>query len=127
MELPNMSDLTTRRRFFAASAAVPLLAGSSAEAAPAPDARNPGDESISLNGPWQFRLDSDSPSAGWREVHVPHTWQVMDGLENYYGVAHYRRTFRAPAEAARLTVSMSSSLVPTTPMCGKVKVMICPA
>ena len=33
----------------------------------------------------------------------------------------------APAEAARLTVSMSSSFVPTTPMWGKVKVMIWPA
>jgi hypothetical protein len=32
-----MSDLPTRRRFFAASAAVPLLAGSAAEAAMASD------------------------------------------------------------------------------------------
>ena len=91
-----MSDLTTRRRFFAASAAVPLLANSSAEAAPIPGARNPGDESISLNGPWQFRLDSDSPSAGWREVHVPHTWQVEPENVAYRGLARYRRSFDAP-------------------------------
>ena len=33
----------------------------------------------------------------------------------------------APGVAAMFTVSMSSSLVPTLPMCGKVKVMSCPA
>ena len=35
-------------------------------------------------------------------------------------------TPRAPGVAAMLTVSMSSSLVPTLPMCGKVKVMSLP-
>jgi hypothetical protein len=40
-----MSDLTTtRRRFFAAGAAVPLLAGSATEAAPTSTARYSGDE-----------------------------------------------------------------------------------
>jgi hypothetical protein len=34
---------------------------------------------------------------------------------------------RTPELAARLEVSMSSSLVPTLPMWGKVKVMIWPA
>ncbi len=34
---------------------------------------------------------------------------------------------RAPGVAAMLSASMSSSLVPTLPMCGKVKVMIWPA
>ena len=34
---------------------------------------------------------------------------------------------RAPGVAAMLTVSMSSSFVPTLPICGKVKVMIWPA
>ena len=38
-----------------------------------------------------------------------------------------RITPRAPGVAARLTVSMSSSLVPTLPIWGNVKVMICPA
>ena len=38
-----------------------------------------------------------------------------------------RITPRAPGVAAMLTVSMSSSLVPTLPICGNVKVMICPA
>jgi beta-glucuronidase len=90
-----MSDVTTRRRFFAASAAVPLLAGSAAEAAPAPDARNPADENISLDGLWQFRLDTDTPPAGWREVRVPHTWQVEPESVAYRGPAWYRRNFDA--------------------------------
>ena len=34
---------------------------------------------------------------------------------------------RTPDAAARFEVSMSSSLVPTLPIWGKVKVMICPA
>ena len=34
---------------------------------------------------------------------------------------------RTPEDEARLEVSMSSSLAPTLPMCGKVKVMIWPA
>ncbi len=56
---------------------------------------------IPLNGEWEFRTEGE---AAWRTVTVPHTWQVMDGLENYYGVAHYRRTFRAPAECANAEV-----------------------
>lgn len=100
-----MPDRTTRRRFFAAGAAVPLLAGS---AAASPGEQNSAGENISLNGPWQFRLDADgkgeqggwalpdSPPAGWREVRVPHTWQVEPENAGYRGVAWYRRTFDAP-------------------------------
>jgi beta-glucuronidase len=102
-----MSDLTTRRSFFAAGAAVPLLAGSAAEAAPVQVERNRGD-STSLNGPWLFRLDPDgkgevngwtlpdAPAAGWREVRVPHTWQVEQDNVAYRGAAWYRRSFDAP-------------------------------
>ena len=36
-------------------------------------------------------------------------------------------SMRTPEEAAALTLSMSSSFVPTLPMCGKVKVTIWPA
>ncbi|MGA8578724.1 MAG: hypothetical protein WB579_08585, partial [Bryobacteraceae bacterium] len=75
--------MLTRRRFFTTGAAVPFLAGSAPEAAPAsgmePDS---GDKSSSLNGLWLFRLDPDGkgeqkgwplpegPAAGWREVRV---------------------------------------------------------
>jgi beta-glucuronidase len=90
-----MLDRTTRRGFFAAGAAVPLLARS-AEAAPVPGEGNSGGENTSLNGRWLFRLDSDSPSAGWREVRVPHTWQVEPENVGYRGVAWYRRSFDVP-------------------------------
>lgn len=56
---------------------------------------------ISLDGEWEFRKDGD---ATWRTVTVPHTWQVMDGFEDHYGVAFYRRTFHAPVEAAGAAV-----------------------
>jgi len=42
-------------------------------------------------------------------------------------IAARRITPRAPGVAAMFTVSMSSSLVPTLPICGKVKVMSWPA
>ena len=102
-----MSNLTTRRRFLAAGAAIPLLAGSTAEAAPVSDERN-SDENPSLNGLWLFRLDPasegeaggwalpDAPVAGWREVRVPHTWQVEPENAAYRGLAWYRRSFDAP-------------------------------
>jgi beta-glucuronidase len=56
---------------------------------------------ISLDGEWEFRKDGDSV---WRTVTVPHTWQVMDGFEEYYGVAFYRRRFQALSEAANAAV-----------------------
>jgi beta-glucuronidase len=95
--------MLTRRRFFASGAAVPLLAGSASEAAPAST-----DEGRSLNGLWLFRLDADgkgeaggwplpdAPAAGWRGVRVPHTWQVEPENTEYRGFAWYRRTFEAP-------------------------------
>ena len=102
-----MSEMPTRRRFFTAGAAVPLLAGSIAEAAPAPIGQYAHDENISLNGVWLFRLDPegkvepdwtlpDAPAAGWREVRVPHTWQVEPENTGYRGLAWYRRSFEAP-------------------------------
>ena len=96
-----MPDLTTRRRFFAAGA-VPLLAGSPAEAAPQSTAPYSGDENISLDGLWLFRLDPDgkgspdTPADGWRDVRVPHTWQVEPENAGYRGLAWYRRSFEAP-------------------------------
>jgi beta-glucuronidase len=96
----------TRRRFLGtqllAGTAVLGVASSAAVAAAVPAAAPPVDGlDVSLDGEWEFRTDVET---AWRTVTVPHTWQVMDGLENYYGVAHYRRTFRAPAEAANADV-----------------------
>ncbi|MGD0577959.1 MAG: glycoside hydrolase family 2 TIM barrel-domain containing protein [Bryobacteraceae bacterium] len=97
----------TRRRFLGTQIlagtavlgpAIPATAGAAAPAAAAP----PIDGlDVSLDGEWEFRTDGDT---AWRTVTVPHTWQVMDGLEGYYGVAHYRRTFHAPPESANAEV-----------------------
>jgi hypothetical protein len=53
-------------------------------------------------------------------------WRVARKLEGSV-MAVRRMTPRAPGVAAMLSDSMSSSFVPTLPMCGNVKVMICPA
>ena len=101
--------MLTRRRFFASGAAVPLLAGPASEAAPPLTiAWRADEESCSLNGAWLFRLDpdgqgeangwaqADAASMDWREVRVPHTWQVEPENTEYRGLAWYRRTFEAP-------------------------------
>jgi len=61
---------------------------------------------ISLGGQWNFQLDKDS--IGWqsfmkglpapRQVNVPHTWNVKDGTEDYWGIAWYERNVSIPAE-----------------------------
>jgi beta-glucuronidase len=65
-------------------------------------------ERVSLDGLWRFRLDPErsgeaqgwrrlqEPGEGWREVRVPHTWQIEPGSEDYYGAAWYWRSFEAP-------------------------------
>src|SRR5215472_3989249 len=64
----------------------------------------------SLCGAWLFRTDStdagmrqhwyaaDVPSIGWRQVNVPHTWQIDAPMAEYYGTAWYRRTFDVSAD-----------------------------
>jgi beta-galactosidase len=98
--------LLTRRNFVSAAVATSLAAGADA----ATDSR--GSQAtglcVSLNGLWLFRLDpertgesagwtgAETASPGWREVRVPHTWQVEPENTEYYGQAWYRRTFDAP-------------------------------
>lgn len=53
--------------------------------------------STSLNGIW--RLDfPDSLGISTREVRVPHTYNVEDGLEDYAGKATYSRNFSIPED-----------------------------
>jgi len=89
--------MATRRNLLklgalASIARIPGAYGSPAASsvAPAPT------ESISLNGTWSFRLDSQSAVDGWRNVTVPHTWQIEPEHTDYMGVGWYRRTFEAP-------------------------------
>ncbi len=57
---------------------------------------------ISLDGEWLFVADSADHSAGLPEdakvVTVPHTYNVMPGLEDYSGRAWYGRRIHIPAE-----------------------------
>jgi len=67
-------------------------------------------ETVDLCGQWWFRTDplnvgeeqrwygTDEPVIAWRNVRVPHTWQVEPAYVEYRGVAWYRRTFDAPTE-----------------------------
>lgn len=61
---------------------------------------------ISLNGKWNFSVDKENKgeSLGWKnsipseavEVTVPHTFNLMPGLEDYAGKAWYQRSFDVP-------------------------------
>jgi len=66
-----------------------------------------GEHIIPLDGQWQFKTDLNdtgiketqnflNDETGWRNVQVPHTWQVDPGLENYYGIAWYKRSVTLP-------------------------------
>jgi beta-galactosidase len=83
---------TSRRRFFhtAGAAALPPVL----PAAPARTLAFPSLE-VSLNGRWEFRLDTERQ---WRPVDVPHTWQTAEQTAGYLGAAWYRRAFYVPAE-----------------------------
>ena len=96
----------TSRRTFLGAAAVTAAAGFPASAAG--DAHLPVTASVSLNGPWRFRLDH---SAEWKTVEVPHTWQVEPESADYYGVAWYERPFEVPAAWSGSTVRVEFEAV----------------
>ena len=80
-------------------------------------------ESFDLNGRWLFRTDPEDQGekqswfAGgqdqslWREVEVPHTWQIEAPLAEYRGVAWYQRTFDTPARSANSAVRIEFEAV----------------
>jgi hypothetical protein len=78
----------------AAAAPATALAAPSDSAAPARTG------TISLNGEWSFCLEQKdaglpADTASWRNVIVPHTWQIETENATYMGVGSYRRTFEA--------------------------------
>jgi beta-galactosidase len=66
-------------------------------------------DTLSLNGPWSFAVDSLNqgivarwestglPRSVTRSVTVPHTWNSMPGLETYAGTGWYERSFTVPS------------------------------
>lgn len=70
----------------------------------------PCQETVSLGGAWQFRIDSQDPAES-TEVTVPHTWQITPALSGYMGVAWYRRSFEAPEKWADAAVRIEFEAV----------------
>ena len=80
-------------------------------------------QEVSLNEMWMFRLDPNDQgeaahwyenqkgSSDWRQVQVPHTWQIFPPSAGYTGVAWYRRTFDVPEEWQERTVSIEFQAV----------------
>lgn len=68
-------------------------------------------DQLPLTGSWRFAIDPekigetgswasvDFDDSAWREVTVPHTWNVMPDYTRYEGIAWYRCVFMCPPEA----------------------------
>ena len=97
-----------RRRILSLGAALPLTLG--AQRPPAAERTTAAvSATLSLDGRWDFCPDPKGEglnsgwqapgSAGvWREVTVPHTWQIEPEHAEYMGATWYRRQFDVPAE-----------------------------
>jgi beta-galactosidase len=85
---------SSRRRFLSSMSAL-AAAGAARAATPEEVSAARETDAVSLNGIWQFRLESDRE---WGEVRVPHTWQVEPANTEYRGLALYRRMFDTPAD-----------------------------
>ncbi|HTG66945.1 MAG TPA: glycoside hydrolase family 2 TIM barrel-domain containing protein [Flavobacterium sp.] len=80
-------------------------------------------KTISLNGNWNFSIDSLSlgesnhweiiglPKNTSRIVSVPHVWNVEKGLENYAGNCWYEREFEVPESDLQKTVRIQFDAV----------------
>jgi beta-glucuronidase len=112
--------MVTRRGFMAStSAAASALALPAVGASPEAGVT----ETVDLGGPWWFRTDPadageaarwfapQSSGEGWREVEVPHTWQVEEALVDHRGVGWYRREFDAPARWSACTLRLEFEAV----------------
>jgi beta-galactosidase len=102
--------VNTRRNFLKTASSIALgapLAVTAAQARPKTSLNTSGSQTlrVPLDGVWQFRLDPDvvgkkdewyKPTqvlGGWKDVDVPHTWEIVQDSAEYFGTAWYRRTF----------------------------------
>src|SRR5947209_2401137 len=96
--------LLTRR-----SLAAVLASGASAAAQSRPGSPEGKSETqVSLEGIWEFRTGRESK---WRDVMVPHTWQIEPENAGYMGAAVYRRRFDAPERWRGKTVRIEFEAV----------------
>jgi Glycosyl hydrolases family 2, sugar binding domain len=101
--------MTSRRQFLSKSALVAAALASTRSPAENPDARGAraDTETISLCGTWAFQIDPDDlgtkkswhtpdySTPQWRDVTVPHAWQIDPAHTEYRGIGWYRRSFEA--------------------------------
>ncbi len=65
------------------------------------DAQAAGSPLVSLNGQWQFTMDSSvaaGSDAGWDSITVPGNWDTLPAYRTHKGSGWYRRTFAPPPE-----------------------------
>jgi beta-glucuronidase len=102
----------TRRKFLgdgvAAAAATAVVVGGSCAGPERTPSQPAANEVVPLSGTWSFRVDRDDRGEalgwhrpglvgeGWREVRVPHTWQVDKATADFMGRAWYRREIDVP-------------------------------
>ena len=120
--------MNTRRNFLKTASSIAWgapLAETAAHARAKPSRNTRGSQTlrVSLNGVWQFRLDSDAVGQkdewykpaqgpdGWKDVDVPHTWQIAQDSAEYFGRAWYRRTFEVPQDWSDQTVRVEFEAV----------------
>lgn len=82
-----------------------------------------GREILSLSGKWSFCVDSLStgelnnwgahglPENLTRMVDVPHAWNADQGMEKYWGICWYQRTFEISADQLEKTVRLQFDAV----------------
>ena len=91
------------------SLAAVLASSTSASAQSRPGSLDgPFETEVSLDGIWEFRTARDSK---WRDVTVPHTWQIEPDNAGYMGAAVYRRRFDAPERWRGKTVRIQFEAV----------------
>ena len=98
--------MSSRRQFLGESALVAASLATARSSAETPAVRSVP-QTFPLCGPWAFQIDPDDlgirnswqtadfSAPQWREVIVPHTWQIDPAHADYRGIAWYRRSFEA--------------------------------
>src|ERR1035438_10431750 len=76
------------RRAFLNRLALAVPAAGLSQAASAASAGCAVNERVTLDGLWDFRLDTETK---WKTVTVPHTWQTAAESAGFYGVGWYER------------------------------------